>query len=320
MATGAVSGCVMRPLRTLQSGLRLLTAEGPRRMYREGLIFLRKTALRGLHTITGRRTRGTPVFEPDWDLLILLDACRFDAMCEVADEYPFIESVTSFTSLGSHSREWMRRNFVDRSPEEMSQTAYITGNPFSEQLLSADDWFALEEVWKSRWDEQEGTIHPQPITDRVIELARERNPPKIIVHYMQPHPPFIGFAPSNRQDPTTWDDLHLDKTAWDQVRDGDLDRDVAWNAYVDNLRCVLDSIGLLLDNVHAETVAISADHGECVGEYGVYGHPDRIALDPLREVPWVWTTAKDAETYTPETTRKDDEVSRDEKLSALGYQ
>lgn len=309
----------MRLSRTIRSGTRLLATEGPRRTLREGKIYLRKALLRGAHRLTGKRKRGTSVFEPEWDLLIVLDACRFDAMAEVADEYSFIESVGSFTSLGSHSREWMRRNFVDRSSEHKAETAYVTGNPFSEHLLSADDWFALEEVWKSQWDDAEGTIRPQPITDRAIELARTRDPPKMILHYMQPHAPFIGFEHSERQDPATWNDLHLTRTAWDKVRDGDLDLDVAWEAYIDNLRCVLDSIELLLENVDAERVVISADHGECIGEFGVYGHPDQIALDPLREVPWVVTSATDDETYTPEPRSDSDGVPRAEKLEALGY-
>lgn len=310
---------MIRPVRTLQSGVRMLVTEGPRRAVREGAIYLRKTALRGTHAVTGRQNQGTPIFDAEWDLLVLLDACRLDAMREVANEYSFIESVGSFTSLGSHSREWMRRNFVDRSPEELAETAYVTGNPFSERLLSTDDWFALEEVWKSQWDDREGTIHPRPITDRAIELARQRDPPKMIVHYMQPHAPFVGFEHSGRQDPSTWDDLHFTKTAWDKVRDGELEFEAAWEAYVDNLRYVLDSVELLLENVDAETVAISADHGECIGEYGVYGHPDRIALDPLREVPWVMTTATDAKTHEPAEYTDTDTVSRERKLEALGY-
>lgn len=311
-----------RHLRALHSAAELLLTEGPRRTIREGRIYARKSAFRTAHSLLRYQNRGTPIFEPDWDLFIVLDACRLDAMNEVADEYSFIDSVGSFTSLGSHSKEWMRRNFVDRSPESMANTAHVTGNPFSEHLLTSDDWIALEEVWKSHWDRAAGTIHPQPITDRAISVARERSPSKMIVHYMQPHAPFVGLENSGRQQPESWDGLHLEKTAWDRVRDGDCDLETAWNAYLDNLRYVLDSVELLLENVDADRVVISADHGECIGEYGIYGHPDRIALDPLREVPWVRTSATDTGSYTPGTRAGDattDSVSREEKLEALGY-
>ena len=35
---------------------------------------------------------------------------------------------------------------------------------------------------------------------------------------------------------------------------------------------VLNDIGILLDNLDAERVVITADHGEAFGEYGILGH------------------------------------------------
>lgn len=44
-------------------------------------------------------------------------------------------------------------------------------------------------------------------------------------------------------------------------------------AYLDDLRYVLDDVEILLENIAAEHVVLSADHGEAFGECGVYGHP-----------------------------------------------
>lgn len=32
---------------------------------------------------------------------------------------------------------------------------------------------------------------------------------------------------------------------------------------------------------------LTADHGECFGEYGVYAHPSGVRIDELVKVPWI---------------------------------
>ena len=75
-----------------------------------------------------------------------------------------------------------------------------------------------------------------------------------------------------------------------------------------------------LDNLDAETVAITADHGEAFGEYGVYRHPLGVPHPQIKRVPWTITTAKDTETYDPsfEPARERKEVS--EVLEEMGYE
>ncbi|MFC5278677.1 hypothetical protein ACFPM1_07900 [Halorubrum rubrum] len=64
-----------------------------------------------LLSVTKRYRWGTNVFDRDWDLLVVLDACRVDALREVADEYGFVGDVESMTSVGSTSFEWMNHTF-----------------------------------------------------------------------------------------------------------------------------------------------------------------------------------------------------------------
>lgn len=45
-----------------------------------------------------------------------------------------------------------------------------------------------------------------------------------------------------------------------------------WNRYLDELQWALSSIEILLRNIDAEKVVISADYGEAFGEYGIIGH------------------------------------------------
>jgi hypothetical protein len=81
-------------------------------------------------------------------------------------------------------------------------------------------------------------------------------------------------------------------------------------------------IELLLENLDAGTVVISADHGNAMGQWGQYGHPDGVPIAPLRNVPWVETTATDTGRYDPDSVEDRESTTTDEvhsRLNDLGY-
>lgn len=49
--------------------------------------------------------RSTNVFEREWDILLVLDACRVDLLASVADEYEFVQGGRSIYSVGGTSPE-----------------------------------------------------------------------------------------------------------------------------------------------------------------------------------------------------------------------
>lgn len=309
-----------RHISAFRAGLTLLREDGPMRFYNEGKMYMRKSILRTIHSLNGEIKKGESVFNREWDMMIILDACRVDAIEEISGEYEFIDDIDTLWSLGSTSKEWMERNFTEENIDEMSNTTHITGNPFSEDILDKEEWAHLEEVWKSSWDQELGTIHPRALTDKAISLSRRYEPENMIVHYMQPHTPFVGFEESGQHDLDRWGEKgDIVKSEWGKLRDGDLDFETVWNGYLDNLRYVLDDIEILLNNIDAENTVITADHGECVGEYGLYGHPEKIAIDALREVPWITTSATDKNRYSPSDLEDTVSVSKEEQLQALGY-
>jgi hypothetical protein len=278
-------------------------------------------AVRLLHRFLGDDS-GVPIYERDWDILVVLDACRADLMDEVArdhaDEYPFLEPYTRHTSLGSNSGQWMERNFTPEYVEEMAETAMVTGNPHSKTYLDAEDFALLDEVWRYAWDDEDELFRPHFLTDRAISVMRERGPERLIVHYMQPHHPFIphfdGFE----------SDLHEKwLNQWRDIRVGHISKEEKWGQYRDNLLYVLDYVALLLDNVTADSVVITADHGEAVGEWGIYGHYG-VPIRVLRDVPWIETSATDTGAYEPSFVPESTDVSGakhdvDEQLQKLGY-
>lgn len=261
---------------------------------------------------------GTPIYEREWDLLVVVDACRLDLMREVAPAYEFATDVRAMRSLDSTTALWMRKNFTAKDAAEMAETAYVCGNPFSAEELDADSFETLDEVWRDVWAEP-GTVPPEAITDRAIRVAREHSPGRLIVHYMQPHCPFLSrpdLTRGKRRDRfgnQDWRDV------WEKLRDGDLDRDEVWAGYRENLELALDEVGVLLRNVDAETAVVTSDHGNALGEWLVYGHPPTMPHDCLRVVPWIETTATDEGTREPATHASETAVDRQEQLAALGY-
>ena len=311
----------MSTLDVFRQGVRIARERGIRDAYHKGQAFARETTLRKWHELNGASGRGVPIYEHDWDLLIVLDACRFDALRDVAADHEFIGEVSATESVGSYSLSWMERNFTERYADEMARTAMVTGNPFTETALSKSQFARLDEVWRHSWDKDVGTIRPRALTDTAITVAREADPDRLIVHYMQPHAPFTTH-PELQQGPLAdeWADA-TDKSVWMRVQEGDVPLERAREAYYDELRMVLADVELLLENVDAETAVITADHGEAMGEYGIYGHARGVAIDALRIVPWAETTAIDTHSYEPEHASTDSQIEENqtERLRDLGY-
>jgi hypothetical protein len=273
----------------------------------------------GMWRRVGRMTPnyGTKVFEEEWDVLVVLDACRYDLMEEVQDEYEFTRNMDKSRSIGASSPEWMRKNFTEEWQQEMSETIHVSANPFTESKLDPRDWLLLDEVWKENWEPEIRTIPPSAVTDHGIHHYRDIQPDKMILHYMQPHRPFISEPICGTGLETHNDGYSPD--VWDHLRDGMTTVDEVWPAYRKNLEDALDSVEVLLNNIDAEDVVITADHGNFKGEWGMYGHPIDVPLPTVRNVPWIRTSAVDNQTRTPDIDDSGDEADIHEKLKNLGY-
>ncbi len=280
--------------------------------------------LRGLQALGRRLDYGTNVYDRSWDVLVVLDACRADLLRGVADGVEFLGTVETVRSVGSSSSEWLENTFLGR--EEAGRTAMVTGNTWTDRYLEADAFAALDEVWKYAWDEELGTVPPAAITDRAIATARKGESDRLIAHYMQPHHPFVP-------DPIAGDDgmartgAHSSgSNPWVLLRRGELSVDRVRDAYEANLRYVLPEVETLVENVDGR-VAITADHGNLFGEWGLYGHPMWTPVPALLAVPWAETRGKGRRSYTPTieppeplpVSRVYGAESDHERLEALGY-
>lgn len=276
---------------------------------------LHQLYLGGLRRLNPLFATGTNVYEKDWELLLILDGCRVDALESVADDYSFLATPGTLRSVGSTSREWVDKTFTTDYQHEIENTIYITANPYADRT-DTSSFLHFEDHHSSGWNERVNTVPADVLTETAIQLGRDYagEYDRMIVHYMQPHLPSVP-------DPLPRDeDSHFRETGWYKLQRGELSAETVWDAYLTNLRYVLDSVAELLENIDAGDVVISADHGNAKGEWGVYAHPASLPLKCLREVPWYRTTAEDTGTIDPEPDRtNDDEIDAEDRLKALGY-
>lgn len=182
---------------------------------------------------------------------------------------------------------------------------------------------ATVEVWQNGWDDEHRTVRPETLRDAALKAAEEYPHKRVIVHFMQPHAPYIG--------PTGVSNLPTDYlNFWSAYDDGefDIDLETAKQAYRENLKLVLPSLKDLLDKFQGKTV-VTADHGELLGDRDWpipvrrYGHPPHTNHTKLVEVPWFEHTNGERKRITSEPT---DEANTDldsavveERLRDLGY-
>jgi hypothetical protein len=186
--------------------------------------------------------QGTNIYERDWDVLVLLDCARVDMVAQVADEYPFLDPVGTHRTPGTNSAEWMDVTFVDEYAAEMARTAHVTANPNSADHLDGDRFAYFEEIWRGGWDEDTGTVPARTVTNRAIAVGRDRDPDRLLVHYMQPHPPFVPRPEIDAVQVTRPGDERHGMSVRELHEEGGHSLEELWDAHVENLRYVLSEV------------------------------------------------------------------------------
>jgi hypothetical protein len=235
------------------------------------------------------------VFSEDWDTLVVLDACRFD-MFETANDIG--GTLTARTSKASATTQWLKANVPGR---DLRDTVYVTANPqYERNKESLDaDFHRVINVWLDEgWDEETGTVRAETMTDAAIDAHEQYPNKRLVVHYMQPHYPFVRSETRfDKQHLTTIDDGHDDadgENVWNKKFLGHVtvSRDDLWAMYMENLTYVLEHVAELLATISGKTV-ITSDHGNYVGERAwpipirEYGHPRGLYDDEVVRVPWL---------------------------------
>lgn len=225
----------------------------------------------------------------DWDNLLLLDDCRLDTFEQVFGESDYR------ISLGSATPEYIKETFTEG---DFSEIVYVTGNPhFYPDIFKdltgrdiEDVFHTVYNTYETDWDEENGVVLPEPLI-RDAKNARKMFPDKkIIVHFMQPHVPFLtseleqsgNHSVSNQA--SKGDKKQLESEI-KRAEKGKIDNKEVREHYRENLEFIKNDIQKLSKELEGKTV-ITSDHGELLGEQGLWGHPGNSYIEILRKVPW----------------------------------
>lgn len=270
-------------------------------------------------------------FERDWDYLLVLDAARYDVFAAVYEEY-FEGTLRKFDSEASATPEWVDTHF-----EGFHDVTYFSANPFVNSLrlplkeagtvgyetTPAEHVARVVDVWDSGWNEGLGTVRPEAVT-REFMTERDRVDGRTVLHFMQPHAPFLGRGQGriNRSIRNSFHSLketgvagglggllgdrlsglverledsesvmklamlsNLGVRSLLEVATGNA-RETLLSYHEENLRGALDSVVSITRSLDGRVV-VTSDHGEAFGEQGVWGHHVETHIPALVEVPWL---------------------------------
>lgn len=225
------------------------------------------------------------VMDLDWDVLIILDACRYDTFKKIN---VIKGKLRPIYSVGSTSGEWVRKTFT----KKYDDLIYISACPLmTEHFIKGIIGYTpceIIDVVTSGFDEELQTLLPEKVNKAFLGL--EYNPKKrYILHYMQPHHPFLGKNGIKATGFTQWKyGRVLGEAVWDLIRNKKISLERAKKGYESCLEFVLESIKKLLYSVNIEgKVAITGDHGQAFGEHGLLGHPtESLDFDEVIKVPY----------------------------------
>ena len=226
------------------------------------------------------------IFDEDWDNLLILDACRHDAFERILPEFELPGTFGHRYSRGASTMEFLRANLTER---DLSDTVYVTATSMLYRLMVLNDEIdhnlhAVVDVWEDAIDVGEWGVRPERMAQRVEEIQEKYSDKRLVVHFIQPHIPFIGEFGSERFN---------DELIWRKMRQRGLDAsdDDVWRAYMENLRLAMPSVEELLHTLPGRSV-VTADHGQLIGDrifpvpFKEYGHPTGIYCKELVKVPW----------------------------------
>lgn len=282
------------------------------------------------------------VMNQDWDNLIILDACRYDYFEQIND----IEGeLSKVVSPASQSSEFIQSSFNNK---KLHDTVYITANPYADRTLDNN---VFHKVIKTYSKNRNSTIksedqRPTAVSNVAINNLELYSDKRVIIHYMQPHTPYIGsFAKNKKSELLKSENICVQGTnetakspenknfknyedMLRAARDNHITDEELKKMYIENVEIVLNEVKKILDIVDGKTV-ITADHGEMLGNPSYtfprrtkYTHPREVYVPELRVVPWLCINSNDRRKIVSEPPEPVEEVSEEivnERLKTLGY-
>lgn len=227
--------------------------------------------------------------ERGWDVLVVFDAARWDVFSAVVEES--VKKVR--TPAESSTADWVTKIWT-RDDDLWDDVTYISANAMVEYTQREDEMVDYDcdvsgsvgtyvKAHDFIYDGLVGAVRPDELTEHIIDTPYE---PPIVVHYMQPHTPFIGALSVHliHSEPIKeWLPESDTASGIYQLADSEMiDNSVLRRAYIENMK-IGWNYGKELQEYY-DSVVYTADHGEVIGPNN-WDHG--AATDPrARVVPW----------------------------------
>jgi hypothetical protein len=136
------------------------------------------------------------IMQEKWDYLIVLDACRYDYFEKTWEKFLPAGNLSCKKSTGSSTQEWRNKSFLDNYDD----VVYVSANPYINSKHSVMNFDGQEhfseifDVWATDWDDKAGTVSPKNVTKVALKATKEFPQKRLIIHFLQPHAPYLGFA------------------------------------------------------------------------------------------------------------------------------
>jgi hypothetical protein len=282
------------------------------------------------HTRSHRRRfnpRGIDVMAADWDNMIVLDACRYDLF---ASNHELPGELSARESRAAHTSEFVLGNFHER---DLTDTVYVTASPIMQRGYPDrynPTFHDVVNVWqRDGWDEASNSVLPSTMVEYALDAAAEYPDKRLIVHFMQPHYPFIE-SDLTLDKQTVPDPEEISTDIWNEMmRMGEtVPADTIEQAYEDNFDLVQPHVRELLEELQGKSV-VTSDHGNMLGERSwpipirEWGHPKGTYTEELVTVPWLeYTNGPRKEIVAEAPSEAAEQVDEDvvtDRLRHLGY-
>jgi len=246
-----------------------------------------------------------------WNFLIILDACRFDLFAENIYDYLDGHLIKAY-SPASYTTQWLEKTWT----RVYLDITYISATPYVNSFIPLcrfdprKKFSEIIDAWKLYWDWKYCTVPPWKVNKltmlilkvKGLRKAQKFQKRRFVIHYVQPHAPYLNertplFLPPYAR---YSEDSMLRKRGelgkgiplplmiiaylYNMFKKKDYVDEILRKAYVSNLRTVLKYVADLITEIDGPII-ITSDHGELLGEYGIYFHPFDIPLPELRIVP-----------------------------------
>lgn len=134
----------------------------------------------------------------DWDVLCVLDACRFDYFRKLYPGY-FKGNLRKSWSGGSNTHEWCL-NYIDNHQEFWKDVTVFSANPHINSSVPLPNakfnpvgkFKKVYDIWTKEYTNNIGTTPPEKLSKAYLK-NRNKVSGKAVLWFIQPHSPYLLF-------------------------------------------------------------------------------------------------------------------------------